>query len=228
MSILDSVNAAMSVVDYDPKTSKASTGFRLSKVQYKTSNDKDSEWYGVKRPSKCVSLKPIAVADVIANAAGLAEIVVGYLHTLQDKIVKERIEAGSSFVTAAEVSIAGIIEWMDTQDSEGSGRLTKEAVSVWFESSIAENLALVLSEKLGVSDTPSDAESAQIMAVVGTFKEKVSALAGGKTSYDAKMATSLKKCIDLAPAGDALASKFQMRLDKMIAQSAGNNLLDLL
>jgi hypothetical protein len=225
MSVIDT--AGHSVVTYDPKSSKAFTGQRLSKVTYKTVSDKTSEFFGIKRESKCVSIPLIAHVDVISNAQALAPYVAEYLQSVQDKIVRERIDAGCKTITQEEISITAIMEWLDTNNE--SGRLTKDTVAAWFDENIADSLALVLADKLGVSETPTNAENAQVMKVLGTFKDKVSSLAGGKTMYEPKLCESLKKCIELAPAGDALASKFTARLDKMIlASKVDVDMLDLL
>ncbi len=226
MSIIDTLNH--SVVSYDPKSSKAFAGQRLSKVSYKTVSDKESALYGIKRESKCVSLPVIEVAEVIGNVSALAPAICEYLQTVQDKIVREKVDAGAASISMNDVGIVGILEWLDSQNGE-SGRLTKEVVGNWFSENIEESLAVLLAEKLGVSEIPTDEESKQIMAVVAGFKDKVSSLAGGKTSYEPKLAESLKKCLNLAPDGDILKCKFMNRLDKMIAESKkGIDLIDLL
>jgi hypothetical protein len=225
MSIIDTLNH--SVVTYDPKSSKAFTGQRLSKVTYKTVTNKDDPLFGIKRDSKCVSLPVFAPAEVVAQAAALAPYVVEYLQTVQDKIVRERIDAGAGSISMAEISIAGCIEWLDSNSE--SGRLTKETVSTWFAETIAEPLAVTLADRLGVSSTPTDAESTKILAVVEAFKGKVASLAGGKTAYEPKICKSLISALELAPAGDVLATRFTARLNKMIEESkAGEELLSLL
>jgi hypothetical protein len=225
MSIIDQANH--SVVKYDPKTSKAFTGQRLSKVTYKTVNDKESPLYGIKRESQCVSIPMIAANEVASNLVALTPHVIEYLASVQDKIIREKIDAGSKHIGNEDISISAMVEWLETNNE--SGRLTKETVGKWFDENIGDMLAVVLAEKLGVSATPTDKESAQIMAVVGTFKDKVSSLAGGKTSYEPKMCDSLIKCLELAPAGDALASRFTTRLTKMKDEASKNvDLIDLL
>lgn len=225
MSIIDTLNH--SVVSYDPKSSKAFTGQRLSKVTYKTVTNKDDPLYGIKRESKCVSLPLIPATEVISNIVALAPVVVEYLHSVQDKIVRERIDAGAGSIAMGEVSIAACIEFLE-QNSE-SGRLTKEVVAAWFTDTIAEPLAVTLADRLGVSATPTDAESNKILAVVEAFKGKVASLAGGKTAYEPKICKSLLSALELAPAGDVLATRFTARLNKMIEESkAGEDLLSLL
>lgn len=215
---------AHSVVSYEAGKTKAFAGQRLAKVTYKT--DKET---GVKKDSKAVSLPLVAVEEISSNLVALTPYIAEYLQGVQDKIVRERIDGGASSISAADVSVEGIIAHLELEDtgSGTGGRLTKEIVGAWFDSEVSDSLALVLAEKLGVSSVPTDAESAQILRVVDTFREKVAALAGGKTSYPAALASSIKKCIDLAPAGDSIAVRFNARLDKMIAAPAVD-LIDLL
>lgn len=225
MSVIDELNH--SVVSYDPKSSKPFSGQRLSKVTYKTVSDKESSLYGVKRDSKCVSLPLVSSGEIEQNMIALVPHISEFLMGVQDKIVREAVDAGSLSISMESISVGACIEWLEGNNE--SGRLTKESVGIWFDSEISEMLAVVLSEKLGVGSVPSDAESAQVMKVLSTFREKVAALAGGKTSYEPKLCESLKKCLELAPAGDALAQRFTGRLDKMIASSKGEiSLEDLL
>ena len=225
MSIIDTV--AHSVVAYDPKASKPFTGQRLSKVTFKTVTDKESALCGIKRESKCVSLPVIKSDDVVSNIVILAPAISEYLMSVQDKIVRERVEANAAHITREEMSITAIVDWLESNNE--SGRLTKESVGQWFVDNIECELAVRLAEKLGVSDVPTEQENKQIMAVVSTFKDKVSSLAGGKTSYEPKLCESLIKAISFAPAGDALAARFTARLEKMIAESkVGINLMDVL
>lgn len=225
MSVIDTL--AHSIVDYDPKNTKAFTGQRLSKVTYKTITNKDDPLFGVKRPSKCVSLPMVAIADIVSNVNALAPLVVETLQGIQDKIVRERVDAGAAHVTMEEISIAACIEWFESNSE--SGRLTKESVASWFDETISDALAVTLAEKLGVSATPTDAESAKILAVVDAFKSKVSSLAGGKTSFEPKVCKSLVNALALAPAGDVLATRFTTRLNKMVEDAEkGADLLALL
>jgi hypothetical protein len=214
MSVIDTLNHT--VTNYDPKASKPFTGQRLSKVTYKTITDKDNPLYGVKRDSKCVSLPVIPVADVVTNINALAPYMVEYLHSVQDKIVREKIDAGATSIAMADINIPAIIDYLDTNNE--SGRLTKESVAAWFNENIADNLTVTLADKLGISENPTDAESNKIIAVVEAFKGKISSLAGGKTAFEPKICKSLINALELAPAGDVLATRFTARLNKMIAE----------
>lgn len=225
MSVIDTLNH--SIVDYDPKATKAFSGQRLAKVTYKTINDKENPLHGIKRPSKCVSLPMFKNEEVIASVTALAPMMIETLQGIQDKIVRERVDAGAASIAMDEINIAACIEYFESNNE--SGRLTKESVATWFDETISEQLAVTLAEKLGVSEVPTDAESNKILAVVTAFKDKVSSLAGGKTSFEPKVCKSLVNALNLAPAGDVLAGRFTARLNKMIEDAEkGADLLALL
>lgn len=219
MSVID--NAGHSVVTYDGKN-KPFTGQRLAKFSWKTVTDKASPMYNIKRDSKCVSLPVITGEVITSNIVALVPHVVTFLHGVQDKMIREMLESGNSISTvrSESIDIAAICEWLEGNDE--SGRLTKETVTVWFKENVEEMLTVALADKLGVSETPTQAESDRIIATVEVFRNKVAALAGGKTSYEPKVCKSLISALELAPAGDALASRFTSRLNKMIADSIAN------
>lgn len=226
MSIIDTANH--NVVKYESGKTKAFEGQRLAVITYKTVKDKNNALYNVKRENKAVSLPLISDDSVSSNLVALLPHVKAMLYKAQDAIIREKLDSGNVIsIATEEVSLESIVEYLD--NSNESGRLTKESVASWFDESIADNLMLALAEKLGVSEVPTDAESKQIESIVTGFKDKISALAGGKTSYEPKMCESLKKCLSLAPSEDILAGKFMVRLDKMIADnSASVSLLDAL
>lgn len=226
MSIIDTLNH--SVVTYDGKN-KPFTGQRLAKVTWKTNNDKTSAYYNIKRESKCVSLPVVASAELVANITALSPHLVAYLHSVQDKMVREMLDSQNNCVSIStqDISIPAIIEYLEGSDE--SGRLTKESVAAWFDSTVADSLSLLLAEKLGISDVPTDAESAKVLEVVGAFKSKIAALAGGKTSYEPKVCKSLINALAVVGSDDALAVRFTSRLQKMVAESEKQvELMDLL
>lgn len=217
MSIIDTANH--NVVPYISGKTKPFTGQRLATVTYKTITDKSHPLCGVKRESKAVSLPVIESDTIEVNLGALMPHIKSLCYGAQDKILREYLDDNPNAVSISNelISIGAILEYLD--NSNESGRLTKESVASWFDASIADTLTVTLADKLGVSDTPSETETRQINAVMKEFKDKVSALAGGKTSYTPKVCESLKKCLALAPADDVIAARFVARLDKMIAES---------
>lgn len=207
-------------VVYDPKTTKAFAGQRLSKHSWKT--DKET---GVKPESKAVSI-PTLRAEVTASAA-LQSHIIGYLESVQDAMIKELIVAGTTQIHDEQINVEAMVEWLEAESS--GTRLTKQDATKWFEDTIEDTLALVLATKLGVSEVPTENESKQIFAIVGEFKNKITSLAGGKTSYTPQVAERLIKALDLVEdKEDAILSRFLKRLEKMKESTAEIDLLNAL
>lgn len=227
MSVIDT--AAHNVVAYVSGKTKAFTGQRLATVSYKTIKDKDHPLCGVKRESKAVSLPVVSDESVIENLTLLLPHVKNVIYKAQDSIIREYLDTNpnASFITNESVSMVAVLDYLD--NSNESGRLTKESVASWFDETIADTLMVTLADKMGVSETPTQEQSKQIEAIVAGFKDKVSSLAGGKTSYEPKLCESIKKCLALAPADDVLSARFTTRLNKMISDaSVSVNLFDAL
>lgn len=200
------------VVPYISGKTKALQGQRLAVVTYKT--DKET---GIKKDSKAVSVPQISDDAIIDNLPSLVGHIRSMLAKTQDAIIRERLDSGVNVahITNEEISIAACIEYLE--NSNESGRLTKESVGAWFDSTIADNLTVVLADKLGVSDTPTFEEQSKIDLIVAGFKDRISSLAGGKTVFPVKEAESIKKALNLAPNDDALATRFVARIDKMLS-----------
>lgn len=227
MSIIDTANH--SIVTYVSGTTKPFTGQRLIAITYKTVTDKNSPMCNVKRESKCVSVPVITDDSITGNMIALIPHIRGMLETVQKSIVREALDTSSNgnvvSIANDSISIAECISYLESSDD--SGRLTKESVGQWFDSNVADMLAIALADKLGVSDVPTNEQSAKVLDIIAAFRSNVAALAGGKTSYPAPIASKLRTALELAPNDDVIASKFIARLDKMIATPV-INLLDCL
>lgn len=234
MSLIQSdiANARHTVVNYISTASngnsitKAFDGQRLVTACYRT----DSKT-GVSRTNRACSIPKIAVTDIESRITVLMPVLVEHLESVQDKIFKGLLDANGVNGTVVDIAdndinLDAVIAYL--ADSNAGERLTKESIGVWFTENVEEKLMVTLATKLGVSDSPTDQESKQIELITNEYKAKLAMLAGGKTSYNEKLAVSLKKCLELVP-DDKLAIKFNARLDKMIADSRVKvDLFDLL
>ncbi len=226
MSVIDTTNNT--ITSYVSGTTKPLNGQRLASFNWKIGTNKDSLWFGIKRESKAVSIPQIAATEIAQNLSLLTPHIIGFLAGVQDKIIRAALEANDSLlhVSNESIGIAAILEYLE--DSDESGRLTKESVGVWFDGTIADSLSIALADKMGISENPTDAQDAQIAALCAQFRTKITGLAGGKTSYPVKLAQSLQKVIALAPSEDVLGVRFNARLQKMIEVTESVDLYDAL
>lgn len=205
---MSNISNTHNVVPFTSGVTKAFTGQRLATVTYKT----DSKT-GVKKDSKAVSVPTLAYADIESRLSDVKDSILSLFIRAQDGIVREIVESGSSVVQDSDISVDAIVSYLN--DSSESGRLTKESLNIWFDSNVADILTVRISDILGVSDTPTDADVAKIEKLVASYKSNISALAGGKTSYSVKVAKSLQDAIVLADTNDSVSEKLVARLVKM-------------
>src|ERR1700674_4660994 len=154
MSVIDQANH--NVVSYISGTTKPFSGQRLVAITYKTVTYKESIHYNIKRESKAVSVPVIADDVITSNIVALVPHIRTLLENTQKSIIRELLDASNNVVSMPNksISISECISYLESSDE--SGRLTKESVGNWFDSSIADMLTLSLADKLGISDTPTD------------------------------------------------------------------------
>ncbi len=205
---MSNVSNVHDVVSFDAKNSKAFSGQRLSKVLFKAGKNVTE-----KKQSVCVSIPVFAInSDQMAESALLPHIN-SMLQAAQDGIVRDAVEAGKLSVSDADISFAACISYLD--EAERGERMSKEAVTTWFDEVLADAISVAIADKMGFSDTPTEKQTAGLAASVAAYKEKFSSLAGGRTSYAPDTAAKLAKTLELAQDAGEIGSKLKARLVKM-------------
>lgn len=214
---------------YDPKAPISEKGLRTSKVMYKTA--KTGENAGIKKGNNvCMLVEPLESADVTANIDRLIPHIIGMLELEQDKIIKAAHIAGGDDSTL-EVSAIDIEHILAVLEAERvSGRMTKEVITDWFDSELADTLTVLFADKLGISEEPTQQEADKIDAFIGVYRAKFAGLSSGVVSYSVdestKLLAALEKCgIDFV--ADIIAARIREKLNKMINPVEVHELIDL-
>ena len=216
MSVIDTVrHTVINYISSGKDITKAFAGQRLVTACYRT---KDGNTV---RTNRACSIPMLAMAEIDSKLEILKPLLVEMLESTQDKIFKNLLDANGTAGTVvdiadSDISLDACIAYL--QDSNAGERLTKESIGVWFSTELEDKLMIALATKLGVGEIPSDSDSKKIELICNEYKAKLQAMAGGKTSYNEKLAVSIKKALELVPE-DKLAIKFNTRLDAMIAAS---------
>jgi len=226
MSVISNRHTVVNYVSQGAGATKALTGQRLVTACYRSKEN------GANRTNRAASIPMLSMVEIDSKMSVLKPLLVEYLESVQDKIFKSLLDANGidgvvNEIADESINLDSCIAYL--QDSASGERLTKESIGQWFtDSGLEDQLMLSLSTKLGISENPTDAESKKVELITNEYKAKLSAMAGGKTSYNEKMATSLQKALALIPE-DSLAIKFNLRLANMIAASKEKaDLFDLL
>ena len=215
---MSNMTTAHDLVKYDAKNSKPFDGQRLAKVCFKTSKSQ-----AIKPDNMCASIPVFSAHAQISDFTPLFPHMDAWLQGVQDQIVREMVENGAQVVTDSDISLDAIINWLE-EDSKGN-RLTKEFIIEWFSTELADVLTVAISDKLELSDSPSEAETKRVQQMINVYRDSFAQLAGGKTSFTPEKAKKMQKVLELI-SDNAMAQRFNARLEKM-QQVESVEMLDL-
>lgn len=191
-------------------SSKAYQGQRLARIVYRNKADASDMDF---RKSQVCSIPCIAISELTDSAIhNLKPWILEQMAGVQDKIVRARHEAGATSVHSEEVSLAACIAFLEVEQQ--GGRLTKEVIGAWFAEEVADVLTVALSDRLGLSDTPTPEECKKVEQMINVYRDCFAGLAGGRTTYARDKAVKLLKVLELVPS-EGLSARFATRLEKM-------------
>jgi len=224
--ITDVSEVARKFKAYDPQLAiPVPEGERLVKCLYKT-NPKTGKAAGV-NSYILVSDSHLSEQVIADNAAKLAPYVSAYLQSVEDKIVKDAHVKGSLGFSDKFLSLDKILAFLD--EAGQGNRLNKEKIEAWFNSDMREPLVAAFAEKMGVSETPTEAELEKLAEITGVYSAKFASLASGKTAYRKEEAELLQKALEVTDCkdGNVIGSKFYDRLESMKTATSNELLMAL-
>lgn len=200
---------------------KPLTGQRLCKVGYKKTKEQPNPL-----PSVCVSVPFVQAADIQENITKLLPYIGQLIEDTQDKIVRHLYETKGgnlSIVTDDDISVQACIAYLSAEST--GNRLTGEAVQIWFDAALADNLAAYIAEKLGFLSGEADSLTAgqeqTVLKHVKVYRELMASLAGGRTMLAEKQITGIRNALALsADDSDPMIQKLTMKLDAMDKKAA--------
>lgn len=217
--VLDGMNTngLVHFKEYDSQLSIPEVaGTRIVKCLYqvaktgKNAGKKAGENAYIRIPSDHINEQ--VICDSIAE---LAPYVVSYLQDKEDMIIKEAHRKGQLNFHTSGLSLAAIIEYLE--ENETSGRLNKEMIEAWFTQVIADNLADLFAQKLGLHADSSEQELVKLQTVIHAYKTKLASLASPKVSFKPEDCAALIGVISKADVdGSVLGKRFIKKLETMM------------
>ena len=226
-AVADAVATASDVntfKEYDSAlTIPAVEGYRAVKCLYKK-NPKTGKAAGtnsfVRVPDS------ITAASVTEKLAGLMPHVIQYLQEEENKLVKAQHVAGATMINPDSLGLDSILAAFEASGT--NNRLNKERVEEWFAGSMLESLMVAFADKMGLSDTPTEAELSKLEQITGVYKAKFASLASGKTSYRPEEAELMLKALEVTGANSTeIGGRFVVRLERMKTVSNDDLMLAL-
>lgn len=190
-------------------------GKRLVKCLYKE-NKKTGKKAGV-NSYIIVPESHLSESIMVENAVRLAPYVSAFMQEQEDKLIKE---AHIKKTIGFSDTWLGLDKILESLDAAGQGnRLNKEKIEAWFNSDMQEPLIVAFASKMGISETPTDAELNKLIEITEVYKAKFSSLASGKTVYKKDEAELLQRALEVTGLGadseNSIGSKFYKRLEGM-------------
>lgn len=211
-------NAIIAFQEFN-EASKPRENERLVKICYRVDNKT-----GVKlRESVCLSVPYISPEAIKSNIDKFLPLFLASIQEQQDKIARKLYETGSKSISTTQLNLDAVAEFLE--ESVYESRLTKELIDTWFDNTVTYRLAMALRTK------QPDMLQEKVTAITTEYKNKFSALAGGRTTYEIPVATALLKVFDLiTDSDDTLTIRLFTRLSDMLTKTkkVEENLFSLL
>lgn len=207
MSVISNVHTA---VVYDAKKSVPFEGQRLI-VTIAKADAKGN--YGLHlQQTMCTSVPVLTDSDIVdalnddSLQGRLMPHLVEWAQKQQGALVASRIKAGTKTVTTEELSIAGLLNFLDADST--TDKWDAERVAGWFHSVMEAPVGIALLEK----GLPED----KLVDTIKAWKKIFSESFGSRAAIPVAKAKQLDKALALAPEGDPIVGRFQARIDKIL------------
>lgn len=195
-------------------TSKALSGQRLARVGYKSTKNAPAKY-----PSVCASV-PVLTAECLTpdTLTKLQPHILVMLQDAQDGVLRSLYESSDGTLTTVsddDISVDACIGYLSAVAA--GGRLTAELVAAWFDNQVAENLTVVLAEKLGFQEL-----NTEQLKTIGKHLNGYKALMAECAAWTDKKArmtdkqiNGIRRALDVASIDDDVSGKLLAKLDAM-------------
>ncbi len=163
-----------------------------------------------------IPTKHLTEQVVIAEIAKLAPYVLGYLQEQENKMIKADHKKGSMRVYTEYLDLDKIIAALE--ESEQGARITKDQIEAWFTTEMEEMLAMLVSDKMGISASDAiDAEQeAKLLDILYAYKVKFTELTSTKAILKDSDRVALVNVITKCEADKSvIGSRLIARIDRM-------------
>lgn len=213
-------------LSYDAKAPLVESGKRTIKLMYKV-NTKTGKAAGI---NSCLLVSPVSKEELTDDVIkSLTPHIINMIEAEQDKIAKAAHISGVEAVSPDSLSISSVISSLETVAQ--SQRMNKEVISSWFTENLADTLTVLFADKLGVSETPSESDTANINRFLDVYKTKFNGLASNLVSYQKEEAEKLLEAVEKCEVDkntDLVSGKIIEKLNKMANPLSQTELMDLL
>ena len=216
---MSNVSNRHAVTPFLAGSSKPLVTQRLSKVGYKSSTDKITKKVtAAKYASICASVPQVDITAVQVFAVELMPYLVSVIENAQDGILKSIYESSGGLladITDEQISIPACISYL-AAEAAGS-RLSEDSIAAWFASDCADNMTVVIADKLGFNlSTPEQCEAVQKR--VDIHGKILAMLSGKNVTLSEQQQIAIRNCIKLgADIAGGIGAKIVARFEAVTA-----------
>ncbi len=168
------------------------------------------------------------IAEAIAKYPNLVDEFIRTLYAAQREIIMTLAAAGTKTLQYSDITLDKVAA--SVKPKESAAKLSKDAIISWY-SSQADVMAVAIASRLGVSESPTDADMSRISMVSAQVRDNLAKLAAPNVSYDSRVKDSLNWALDSIIAAELDDSGMVERLKAKLnpADAAGGiDLADML
>lgn len=208
--IMSVVSNRHSIVPFVAGSSKALSDQRLARAGFKLT-EKMKAVGKTALPSVCASIPQIDPAAIELFWNDLLPHVGTMLEKAQDEILRAKYESSggtATDITDEELSIPACLAMLNAE-SAGS-KLSAESIGAWFDSSLTDNLTVLIADKLGF-DLSTPEQEATVAKHVKNHRDVLAMLAGKNVILAPRQMTAVRNMLELADE-DVMHGKLSAKL----------------
>ena len=210
---MSNVSNVHDVIPFVASKTNPLSGQRLAKVGYKSTAKNPAKF-----PSVAVSVPFLSDDSIRESMDSLLPYIKGMMEKTQDDVIRSLYESKDGtlkIVQDHEISVQACIAYLE---SEAAGdRIKKEHIEAWFDRVCAENVFVLIAEKLsfGTDGELTPEQSTTVDKHVKVYRDIMGMLAGGRTILTPVQIKSCKTVIDVSEDDSGIGTKLMQRLTAM-------------
>lgn len=208
---MSNVSNRHAIVPFVAGTSKPLADQRLARAGFKLT-EKMKAAGKTALPSVCASVPFIDAAAVQVFMNDLLPHIGAMLEKTQDEILRSKYESSggqATDITDEELSIPACLAFLNAE-SAGS-RLSVESIGAWFDSSLTDNLTVLIADKLGF-DLSTPEQEATVAKHVRNHRDVLCMLAGKNVILAPRQISAVQNMLELAAEEDTMHQKLSAKL----------------
>jgi hypothetical protein len=213
---MSNVSNRHAIVPFVAGTSKPLAEQRLARAGFKLT-EKMKAAGKTALPSVCASVPFIDAAAVQIFYNDLLPHIGAMLEKTQDEILRSKYESSggqATDITDEELSIPACLAFLNAE-SAGS-RLSVESIGAWFDSSLTDNLTVLIADKLGF-DLSTPEQELTVSKHVRNHRDVLCMLAGKNVILAPRQSAAIANMLELAEE-DATHQKLTAKLTALTAK----------